>query len=64
MLREGVMEGDGEVQVVERGVLTRVLPAQANCLPGYKDAHITLVTSVTPKELRQWRASGPSAYSI
>jgi len=38
--------------------------SKANCLPGYKAAHITLVCSLTPKELRQWRASGPSVYSI
>ena len=40
------------------------IDAKANCLPGYKAAHITLVCSLTPKELRQWRASGPSVYSI
>jgi len=44
--------------------LKAFVDSKANCKPGYKAAHITLVTSLTPKELRQWRASGPSVYSI
>lgn len=40
------------------------LQAKANCTPGYKNAHVTLLCTLTPKDLRQWRASGPSVYSI
>jgi len=35
----------------------------ANCVPGYKTAHVTLLCSLTPKELRQWRAPAPSLYN-
>ena len=35
----------------------------ANCTPGYKSAHVTLLCSLTPKELRQWRAPAPSLYN-
>ena len=40
------------------------ISAKDNCTPGYKNAHVTLLCGLTPKELRQWRASGPSVYSI
>jgi len=40
------------------------LSTKAACLSGYKNAHVTLVHALTPKELRQWRAPLPSTYTI
>ena len=40
------------------------MDGKANSMPGYKNAHVTLLCSITPRDLRQWRASGPSNYAM
>lgn len=40
------------------------LDCKANSTPGYKNSHVTLLCALTPRDLRQWRASGPSLYNM
>ena len=40
------------------------MDGKANSMPGYKNAHVTLLCSITPRDLRQWRASGPALYNF
>ena len=40
------------------------MSAKANSMPGYKNSHVTLLCSITPRDLRQWRASGPALYNM
>ena len=40
------------------------MSAKDNSMPGYKNSHVTLLCSITPRDLRQWRASGPALYNM
>jgi len=38
------------------------LLARKNCTTGYETAHVTLLTNITPTELKVWKTTKPSVY--
>ena len=62
---ESILRRDNApVNRLRRKSILDLIDLKGSCTPGYESAHLTLLSTLTPRALRGWRAASPAAYSF